>query len=1121
MPKNFEFRNIKEISVFYKKLINELDGINSIKNECEKNIKKEIIFLSNTNFFASIVENELKNKKNIQINGTDNYIAKSYFYYKSCKLNEQKDKLKVTEDKIKSCLKKIAFSSNAFLWFLKPKNKKIEVENAYKSLERIKEEDFIEIANNLIAKKASFYDESLEQIKEEVNSNKSKIKKEIDTVNKGIVNRKIVPSISKKEKEYKSLIEKWNESKKTIEEVKKAVKANVEYLLAEELVNTLRGIPVEELSREKAGLKIKYLKEGGYDNLADVFGASSYELASVYGISQDAAYTIKRICDNYAKRIKEERKIQISYDNKTKTATKLVQSIFSYIKKNNIIEVVENTNQEIGEGIKSAINELSKVDNGSNWLFLSNEKKEKIKEANKEIEEKFNKEYKPLIEDNIFLMNKTLVSSDESWEHFKENSIEYFTIIEKLCPGVLSNEDSIYGLPEELARKIREECFFPEGLLCTLRKYQEWGVKYILHQEKVLLGDEMGLGKTIQAIASMVSLKNTGATHFMVVCPASVVTNWCREIIKHSKLRVTKIHGKGKKQAFLQWLKTGGVAVTNFESTSYIEFEENYKISMLIVDEAHYIKNETARRSINTRELSKHADRLLFMTGTALENNVDEMISLIDVLQPQMTGVIRSYAFMSSAAKFREKIAPVYYRRKREDVLTELPDKTEVKEWCTMNQEEEMVYENSILDNKFQEARRVSWSVDDLNKSSKAIRLKEIVEEAESEGRKVLVFSYFLDTISKIYEFLRGKCLNPITGSVSVNRRQEIIDEFDKSKPGTVLLAQINSGGTGLNIQSASVVVICEPQFKPSIENQAISRAYRMGQSRKVLVYRLLCEDTIDERMIDLLEEKQEIFDTFADKSVAAQAQLKEITDLTFGNIISEEIERINKKRGSTNVEKNNQNKNIYDDPKTKIVDKYQTNGGVDYYNKLMKMSYEELVSFLLNKYGPAKYDYFTNETCVSKNKKVTRTSEGLYCHHIDEYYAINLSEKELAIQHPFDYQKANRLVYCNILEHFLLHVLIAEETSKNNCEMNGVGGAVCYISKQLNDLYNGYEFKIPWMTNTMSVVKNDFNSYILMLNRLWEVIQSNPLLSIIFNKEELSKGTEGKVYDNIYFAIK
>lgn len=119
-------------------------------------------------------------------------------------------------------------------------------------------------------------------------------------------------------------------------------------------------------------------------------------------------------------------------------------------------------------------------------------------------------------------------------------------------------------------------------------------------------------------------------------------------------------------------------------------------------------------------------------------------------------------------------------------------------------------------------SRRVSWNIEDLHHSSKANRLLEIVEEAESEGRKVLVFSYFLDTIRKKYDFLGDRCLNPIKGSVMPQRRREIIDEFNEAPAGTVLISQIQSGGTELNIQSATVVVICEPQLKPSIENQAI-----------------------------------------------------------------------------------------------------------------------------------------------------------------------------------------------------------------------------------------------------------------------------------------------------------
>ena len=271
------------------------------------------------------------------------------------------------------------------------------------------------------------------------------------------------------------------------------------------------------------------------------------------------------------------------------------------------------------------------------------------------------------------------------------------------------------------------------------------------------------------------------------------------------------------------------------------------------------------------------------------------MIELIRILQPTVASEVQKLAFLSAAPQFREKIAPVYYRRKREEVLTELPELIESKDWCTLTREEEAVYEEAVLNKRYADARRVSWNVDDLQKSSKAQRLKEIVEDAEEDGRKLIVFSFFLDTIRKAGVFLGERCLPPITGAVTPKRRQEIIDAFEAAPAGAVLLAQIQSGGTGLNIQAASVVILCEPQFKPSIENQAISRAYRMGQARNVLVHRLLCDDTVDERITQLLEQKQAIFDAFADESVTAQESL-ELDEKTFGTIMQEEYDRIRNK---------------------------------------------------------------------------------------------------------------------------------------------------------------------------------------------------------------------------------
>ena len=279
-----------------------------------------------------------------------------------------------------------------------------------------------------------------------------------------------------------------------------------------------------------------------------------------------------------------------------------------------------------------------------------------------------------------------------------------------------------------------------------------------------------------------------------------------------------------------------------------------------------------------------------------MENKVEEMIELIGVLRPRVAQEIRGIAFLSSAPEFREKVAPVYYRRRRKDVLTELPELIENVEWCDLTPQEEQVYEKAVLEQRYSDARRVSWNVEDLAYSSKARRLLEIVADAESEGRKLIVFSFFLDTIAAVSRLLGDRCMQPINGAVPVERRQEIIDEFEEAPAGAVLLAQIQSGGTGLNIQAASVVVLCEPQFKPSIENQAISRAYRMGQARNVLVHRLICDETVDERVMELLAKKQRDFDIFADESAVAQESL-ELDEYGFRTLMEAEQQRILEKK--------------------------------------------------------------------------------------------------------------------------------------------------------------------------------------------------------------------------------
>ncbi|RNM36997.1 DEAD/DEAH box helicase [Slackia isoflavoniconvertens] len=682
-----------------------------------------------------------------------------------------------------------------------------------------------------------------------------------------------------------------------MDELKGDIVQAAEALKSAELTKSLLELPVEDLNKYKKGLRTSLLRENGYTSIAHVCNTSYSNLSAIYGISESSARDMKKIAGEYAKQVQIEIRVRLSSDNRTAESTSLIRAVAAYRRADILVRDIADNAFADSDKMEYAQSDLSSV-MGVRWLLSSKAKKARAEEAYSYLREAYLGSYGSIQRLTLKKLDEVSdVSGEDAWRAFESDPVGFSNTIEDTAPGFLGPDGSMgYGLPEDLALKIQEECFYPDGLLVELRNYQEWGVKYALHQGKVLLGDEMGLGKTIQAIAVMVSLRNTKATHFVVVCPASVLANWCREIATKSRLRVEKVHGSRREDALSCWRRNGGVAVTTFETLEHFDLEDSLGFSLLVVDEAHYVKNPGARRSCNVAKLSQHAERILLMSGTPLENNVDEMISLIRLLRPDIAKSISGMTHISSALRFKELVAPVYYRRKREDVLSELPELIENEDWCSLSPEEELAYEDTIQSKNIMAARRVSWNVGDVRRSTKARRLCEIVRESKEDGRKVLVFSYFLDTLNKVIQSLGENCYGPINGSVSPQRRQQVIDEFDKAPAGSVLVSQIQSGGTGLNIQSASVVIICEPQFKPSVENQAVARAYRMGQVRNVMVHRLLCLDSIDERIVEILEDKQRIFDAFADESLAAKEGFG-IEEKEYSNIIEKEIERINARR--------------------------------------------------------------------------------------------------------------------------------------------------------------------------------------------------------------------------------
>ena len=359
----------------------------------------------------------------------------------------------------------------------------------------------------------------------------------------------------------------------------------------------------------------------------------------------------------------------------------------------------------------------------------------------------------------------------------------------------------------------------------------------------------------------------------MILLPLSVLENWNKEILKWTELPAYRFSAsnKNKIEDFTKWKQEGGIILANYEQASYFVQEiEGLQIDLLILDEAHYIKNIKAIRTQNSIALAQRANYKLFMTGTPLENNVREMQHLVSVLNPDLPESV--FRERPDEDDFKKDLANVYLRRKREEVLDELPEMEVINLWSEFSDKQIELYEIEAFSEgcSVMKLRRMAFLGEESEKIKQII---DICKEARENGMKVLVFSYFkTDVLYRLRELLTHTASDILSGDISPARRQEVIDEFSNDSNQTVLLAQIEAGGVGLNIQSANIVILCEPQWKPSTEQQAISRVYRMGQTRDVLVYRLLTKDSIDEPIMALIHQKEVEFDKYAKDSLVAEA---------------------------------------------------------------------------------------------------------------------------------------------------------------------------------------------------------------------------------------------------------
>lgn len=657
------------------------------------------------------------------------------------------------------------------------------------------------------------------------------------------------------------------------------IRSLCQLIASEEAKKNLKSFSVDELKNAKAGIRISALKDAGFNTLGDIAAAKDYQIQSIEGIGEKQTEAIRNIVTEFANSISKNTSVKLIVENppdESSYNTKLITELARYLKSENIRTEADSAASGLFDFV-SSINNTQIVTNGFKWFFASSAVKQHTLYVEEQLYAFCNSDFfTQVLGLHDQYQDAIRTTSQNAMRAFTIRASDFYAVIEKLG-AVSGNTPFVYdSIPQQLADEISG---FPLDLSTfsgNLRAYQTFGAKYILNQKKVLLGDEMGLGKTIQAIAAMSHLHATseGICHYLVVCPASVIVNWDRELHKFSKLKTFILHGSYISAAFASWMDEGGVAITNYESMGKLvdNIDNHMKLSLLVIDEAHYIKNPDAQRTKYIRRLDDESERILMMTGTPLENKVEEMCSLIEFVRPDMVQNVRNMAHLSNLPEFKETLSPLYLRRKRDQVLTELPPIDEKNEWCDMSVSDRDAYIATVAESNFSSMRRVSFLQSDLSTSAKAIRLLELCNEARDEGRKVVIFSFFRETVAKVSSALSDRCVGVISGDTKIEFRQSLIDQFTDAPEGSVLVCQIQAGGVGLNIQAASIVIFCEPQIKPSLTWQALSRVYRMGQVRNVLVYHLLCPGTVDDAMMHLLEEKKIEFNNFAEESAIAEA---------------------------------------------------------------------------------------------------------------------------------------------------------------------------------------------------------------------------------------------------------
>ncbi|MFC8537655.1 DEAD/DEAH box helicase [Streptomyces sp. NPDC057249] len=682
-----------------------------------------------------------------------------------------------------------------------------------------------------------------------------------------------------------------------------AVRTCLDPLLDALVRDQLAAIPVSRLKDVTEGrLRLGAIEQAGFTTVGRVYGAGRYELRQVPGVGAQTADQALAAAGGIAHAVRDTVAVRMDVDDRNEAVTALLGALYGLVAAGPDARRAAAGARALAGRLEPLLAAAGPARGRLRILFAGRRSRAGVREAVAGVRAAVADAVERRLPQLFAQVSADLLrepgSPAAAWVDFELRSAEYYSLLAELS-GSGPDRDAAEGyLPSDMADRVRGLRLDDARLRVSLRGYQSFGARFALVRKRVIIGDEMGLGKTVQAIAALAHLAAHGETHFLVVCPASVLVNWTREVRARSTLPALPVHGPERREAFAEWRESGGVALTTFDALHALPDagESGVRPGMLVVDEAHYVKNPETRRSRAVSGWSERTDRVLFLTGTPMENRVEEFRSLVRRLRPELAVPVGAGHGAAGSRAFRRAVAPVYLRRNQEDVLAELPTVVQVDEWEEFGEDDLLAYREAVAAGHFMRMRRAAYARPET--SAKLNRLRELVAEAADNGLKAVVFSYFREVLETVRGALGDGVYGPLSGSVAAARRQELVDAFTAADGHAVLLSQIQAGGVGLNMQAASVVILCEPQIKPTTEHQAVARVHRMGQIRTVRVHRLLATDSIDQRMLDIVARKERLFDAYARRSDVTETT-PDAVDVSEGELARRIVEEEQRRLGT------------------------------------------------------------------------------------------------------------------------------------------------------------------------------------------------------------------------------